>query len=221
MPGNSQLAPPDVRVSDNALRFGSMKARPKLHRTPLTCSVHIAVAFAAASLALPASAPAQQAPAPARPTAASAASEPASPLTAEQRVFFRDLALLNSRQISLASEASGRATNLATRDFAAWIIREHQTFSEELAAVAKDRGDETVTRVEAPPIKDRPAWADRDDVGYDEGYLRVTIQLAERIAERLKAVSSSPETTIAAFAQKQLPGLASRIRRAQDIQKEL
>lgn len=196
-----------------------MKARPKLPRTPLICSVHIAAAFAAATLALPISA--QQAPAPSRPTAAPTASEPASPLTAEQRVFFRDLALLNSRQISMASEASGRATNLATRDFAAWIMREHQAFSEELATVAKDRGDETVTRVEAPPIKDRPAWANRDDVGYDEGYLRVAIELAERIEERLKAVSNSPEAAVAAFARKQLPGLVSRVKRAQDLQKEL
>ena len=155
------------------------------------------------------------------PPATPDATQPAPTLTAEQRVFFRDLARLNSRQRSLASEASGRATGTATRDFAAWIIREHQTFAEELAALAKLRGDDTITRVEARPIKDRPAWANRDDVGYDEGYLRAVIEIGERISERLEAVSKSPVPSVAAFAQKQLPGLASRIKRAQDLQKDL
>jgi predicted outer membrane protein len=208
-----------------------MKARPFPCRIPASHIVSIAIAAAAmAALAAPAwgqddsASPPPPAAVPAAPPAPSSTlftPQPASALTAEQRVFFRDLALLNSRQVSLASEASGRATSLATRDFAEWIIREHQTFAEELAALAKLRGDETITRVEAPPIKDRPAWANRDDVGYDQGYLRIVVELAERIAERLQAVSKSSEPAVAAFAQKQLPGLASRIKRAQDLQKEL
>jgi hypothetical protein len=146
---------------------------------------------------------------------------PATTLTTEQRAFFRDLALLNARQLSLANEASGRATRSATRDFAEWVRREHETFAEELATLAKVLGDEAVARAEMPPIKERPAWANRDDVGYDEGYLRATIELGERIAERLEGVSQSAEITVAALAQKQLPGLASRKQRARDLQQEL
>ena len=217
-----------MQESAGALRFGVMKVRPTPFRVPASHFVSITLVVATALLAAPARGQAASAsnpitaprPSP-TPTSTRPASEPASALTAEQRVFFRDLALINARQISMASEASGRATNLATRDFAAWIMREHQTFAEELATVAKDRGDETVTRVEAPPIKDRPAWANRDDVGYDEGYLRVAIELAERFEERLKTVSNSPEAAVAAFARKQLPGLVSRVKRAQDLQKEL
>ena len=84
-------------------------------------------------------------------------------------MFFSDLALLNAPQLSLASEASGRATQTATRDFATWVQREHQTFAEELTSLAKLLGD---------------------------------------------------ETAVAAFAQKHLLGLTSRIRRARDLQRE-
>jgi predicted outer membrane protein len=213
-------------ASVDVLCFSVMKSRPFPGR--VLASHFVSIAIAISPLAAPAWGQATPAynpaaapmPSPA-PSATLAASEPASPLTAEQRVFFRDLALLNARQISLASEASGRATSPATRDFAAWIIREHQTFAEELATLAKKRGDEVIVRVEAPPIKDRPAWANRDDTGYDEGYLRAVIEVGRRISDRLEAVSKSPETAVAAFAQKQLPGLASRIARAQDLQKEL
>lgn len=146
---------------------------------------------------------------------------PGGGLSAEQRAFFRELAVLNARQLALANEASGRATQSATRDFANWVRREHQTFAEELSGLAKILGDETAARAEVPPITERPAWANREDSGYDEGYVRATSELAGRMVERLEAVRQSVETTVAAFAQKHIPGLNSRIERAQNLRREL
>lgn len=147
--------------------------------------------------------------------------EPAGALSAEQKAFLNQLALLNARQLALAGEASGRATQSATRDFADWVRREHETFAAELATLAKLLGDETAARVEVPPIQERPAWANRDDSGYDEGYVRATAELAGRMVERLRAVQDSSQSAVAAFAKKNLPGLASRIQRAEDLQKTL
>ncbi len=180
----------------------------------------------AASAAVAPAALAQERPAPLPVNAEPSAILPPAPmpgeaLTTEQHAFFRDLALLNARLLSLAGEASGRATHSATRDFAEWVRREHQTFTEELTNLAKLLGDETAARVEVPPITERPAWANHDNSNYDEGYLRATAELAGRMVERLEKVKKSPETTVAAFAQKHLPGLASRIQRARDLQKDL
>lgn len=203
-----------------------MKARPQSLRTAPrrrpSCAL-LAAALAAAALAPAASWGQQDRPSPvAEPSAIlPPAPQPGAALTAEQRAFFRDLALLNARQLSLASEASGRASRSATRDFAEWVRREHQTFAEELGNLSKLLGDETAARAEVPPIKERPAWANREDSGYDEGYVRATAELAGRMVERLESVRRSPETTVAAFAQKHLPGLASRIERAQNLQNDL
>ena len=197
-----------------------MKARPLPPVVSLPGLAVLAAAFAAAVFA-PVAVSQESTPPVAEPSAIlPPAPVPAATLTPEQRAFFRDLALLNARQLSLASEASGRATQSATRDFATWVQREHQTFAEELTALAKVLGDEAAARAEVPPIKDRPAWSNRDDNGYDEGYVRATAELAGRMVERLEKVSKSPETTVAAFAQKHLPGLASRIQRARDLQRE-
>lgn len=154
--------------------------------------------------------------------AAPAATGPASAgtageLTAQQRAFFRDLASINARQLRLAREASGRATRADVRDYATWVVREHTAFAEELATVAKLLGDETAAQAAAEPKEDRPAWANEDDADYDEGFVRASSEVLGKLAEKLETVRESPETVVAAFARKQLPGIKSRQERADDL----
>lgn len=164
--------------------------------------------------------PATVVPSPSLPPTSPAA-EDGPDLNAEQRGFLRGLATLNDRQLRLANEASGRATRADVRDYAAWLVREHTAFAEDLATLAKSLGDPTAAQAAPEPRAERPAWANEDDDDYDEGFVGACTETLGQILEKLETVRESPQTAVAAFARKHLTGVKSRRERASDLKAEI
>ncbi len=127
-------------------------------------------------------------------------------------------------EVELASYARNHAMTQKAKDFAAQIAREHSKVTEELKALADEKGISVPADLDAmPDVKDITDDWDEERIGeFDKVFIRQMVKDHRRVVDKFDRASRNCEDAdIRALAARTLPALRSHLEMAQQLKDEM
>jgi putative membrane protein len=141
--------------------------------------------------------------------------EPVRPLKKIDRDFFEKAAKASMSEVQISRVAATRTTNPEVKRFAQMMIEDHESATEQLAALASTRG---VSLPAKDPHPDK--WEKRDAKNFDKEYLEKMVSDHEDVVKLFEKQSKNGDDPEAvAFARKLLPKMQEHLQHALDLKR--
>ncbi len=135
-------------------------------------------------------------------------------LSHHERAFFRKAATAGAKEIAVSQAVMDKLLNTQVKAFAQTMVIDHTSVAEQLATLASAKG--VTLPQQDTSVADE--WSKKSgDV--DAKYVKEMVSDHEGAVKLFEDASKSPDSDIAAFAQKTLPTLQHHLMMAQDLAK--
>jgi putative membrane protein len=143
--------------------------------------------------------------------------DPAHPLKHADREFMEKAAKSSMAEVQISRVAAERTTNPEVKRFAQMMIDDHSSATEQLAALASNRG---VALPAKDPNPDR--WEKRDAKNFDKDYIDKMVSDHEDVVKLFEREANKGEDAeTVTFARKHLPKLQQHLQQALDLKRVL
>jgi len=188
---------------------------------------HVPVIGAAAVIAaFAAGASAQTTSTPPKTTPKTGSQMPAQSKTSQAKVgpvdatFIRTAGRSNKAEIDLAKLAQDKASNPQIKDYAAQIVKDHETLDKDLSDLASKK-DVTVPAVTQTEKMSKDTLDKMKGTDFDRAFLADMIRDHQQAITTYTKAAQSTDPDVKAFAEKTLPALKEHLQKAKDLQKQL
>lgn len=150
-------------------------------------------------------------------TTTSVAQTPAPAL--DDTAFVQKAAEAGRLEVEHGKLAASKASNAQVKAYAQKLVKDHTAAHQQLTAIAKKK------KIDMPAAGAQPkpaAWTAETGAAFDRGFIDAQVKAHEEaVALFEKQSTSGHDAELKGFATKQLPGLRTHLKQAQDLQKKL
>ena len=141
------------------------------------------------------------------------------PQALDDTAFVQKAAEAGRMEVEHGKLAASKATNPQVKAYAQKLVKDHTAANQQLMAIAKKKKIE----VPAAGAQTKPAaWTTETGAAFDRGFVEAQVKAHEEaVALFEKESTSGHDAELKGFATKQLPGLRTHLKQAQDLQKKL
>lgn len=143
-------------------------------------------------------------------------------LSDADREFIKKAAIGGASEVELGTLATQRASRPAVRDFGAKMVKDHGAMNAELATLAKSKGVEVPTALDAEhqAVRDRLMSLQGSD--FDRAYMQEMVKdHTQDVAEFEKASQTASDAELRGWAAAKLPTLREHLALARDINSQV
>jgi putative membrane protein len=143
-------------------------------------------------------------------------------LSDADREFIQKAAVGGAAEVELGTLATQRASRPAVKDFGAKMVKDHGAANAELATLAKSKGVDVQTALDAEhqAIRDRLMALQGPD--FDRAYMQEMVKdHTQDVAEFEKASQTASDTDVRSWAAKTLPTLREHLALARDVNSQV
>jgi putative membrane protein len=143
-------------------------------------------------------------------------------LSDADREFIQKAAVGGAAEVELGTLATQRASRPAVKDFGAKMVKDHGAANAELATLAKSKGVDLQTALDAEhqAIRDRLMALQGPD--FDRAYMQEMVKdHTQDVAEFEKASQTASDTDVRSWAAKTLPTLREHLALARDVNSQV
>jgi putative membrane protein len=192
----------------------SLEMKTKHFSPPVRAQLFAMALIGAASPLMISAQPAVRDPVPATPPARTVRGTVVE-LKRHDRDFFEKAAKASMTEVEISRVAAARTSNPEVRRFAQMMIEDHESASEELAALATGKG------VSLPAKEAHPSrWEKRDGKTFDRDYINKMVSDHEDVVKLFeKQAKEGNDPDAVAFARKHLPKMQHHLQQAHDLKR--
>lgn len=143
-------------------------------------------------------------------------------LSDADREFIKKAAIGGASEVELGTLATQRASRPAVRDFGAKMVKDHGAMNAELATLAKSKGVEVPTALDAEhqAVRDRLMSLQGSD--FDRAYMQEMVKdHTQDVAEFEKASQAASDAELRGWAAAKLPTLREHLALARDVNSQV
>jgi putative membrane protein len=132
--------------------------------------------------------------------------------------FMKALAVGGMAEVEVGKLASQRGTRSEVKTFATQMVNDHSATNDKLKALAKDRGIELPTQLDAEHAADKAKLETLNDATFDVEYIRGQIKDHQKTVQLLQhQINAGQDAAVRRFAQETLPTVQHHLEMAKDI----
>ncbi len=143
-------------------------------------------------------------------------------LSDADREFIKKAAIGGAAEVELGTLATQRAARAAVKDFGAKMVKDHGAANAELATLAKSKGVDVPTALDAEhqAVRDRLMALQGPD--FDRAYMQEMVKdHTQDVAEFEKASQTANDTDLRTWAANKLPTLREHLALARDVNSQI
>lgn len=142
-------------------------------------------------------------------------------LTSADSAFFRVAALADIAELQASELALERAENPEVRQYAQQMIRDHQQQQPRVTALAKEKGVDVATQLDAPRQATIDRLRDLQGSQFDQTYMDAQVTSHQETVQAYETAAAEGDPQVNELASKSLPMLRHHLQMAQRLQTAL